>query len=46
VGELTPLQMKRLAEKSSQGREFDIFEDIALVLGNDIKVSRLAGVKV
>ena len=44
VGELTPLRMVRLAQKSSQGGEFDIFEDITLVLANDIKASRLAGV--
>lgn len=44
VGELTPLKMLRLATKSSQFSEFDIFEDLTLVLGNDIKVSRLAGV--
>jgi len=44
VGELTPLKMLRLAQKSSQGSEFDIFEDITLVLANDIKASRLAGV--
>lgn len=44
VGELTALRMERLAQKSSQGSEFDILEDIALVLGNDIKTSRLAGV--
>jgi HK97 family phage major capsid protein len=44
VGELTPLQMLRLAPKSSQGGEFDIFEDVALVLANDLKASRLAGV--
>jgi HK97 family phage major capsid protein len=44
IGELTPLKMVRLAQKSSQFGEFDIFEDLALVLGNDIKVSRLAGV--
>jgi len=44
VGELTPLNMVRLAQKSSQGSEFDILEDITLVLANDIKVSRLAGV--
>lgn len=44
VGELTSLSMMRLAQKSSQGSEFDIFEDIALVLANDIKASRLAGV--
>lgn len=44
VGELTPLRMLRLAQKSSQGSEFDIFEDISLVLANDIKASRLAGV--
>ncbi len=43
IGELTPLKMLRLAQKSSQFSEFDVFEDIALVLGNDIKVSRLAG---
>ena len=36
--------MQRLAQKSSQGSEFDILEDITLVLGNDIKTSRLAGV--
>jgi len=36
--------MVRLAQKSSQGSEFDILEDITLVLANDIKVSRLAGV--
>jgi HK97 family phage major capsid protein len=44
VGELTPLRMARLAQKSSQGSEFDIYEDVALVLANDIKASRLAGV--
>jgi len=44
VGELTPLKMVRLAQKSSQGSEFDILEDVALVLANDIKASRLAGV--
>jgi hypothetical protein len=44
VGELTPLRMARLAQKSSQGGEFDIYEDVALVLANDIKASRLAGV--
>jgi hypothetical protein len=43
VGELTPLKMLNLAQKSSQFGEFDIFEDITLVLGNDIKASRLAG---
>ena len=44
IGELTPLKMVRLAQKSSQGSEFDILEDVALVLANDIKTSRLAGV--
>jgi len=44
VGELTPLRMVRLAQKSSQFSEFDIFEDITLALANDIKTSRLAGV--
>ncbi len=44
IGELTPLRMLRLAQKSSQGSEFDIFQDITLVLANDIKASRLAGV--
>ncbi|OGS32973.1 MAG: hypothetical protein A2218_10325 [Elusimicrobia bacterium RIFOXYA2_FULL_53_38] len=44
VAELTPLQMLRLPPKSSQGSEFEIFEDITLVLANDIKASRLAGV--
>jgi len=44
VGELTPLKMVRLAQKTSQASEFDIFEDITLVLANDIKVSRLSGV--
>jgi len=44
IGDLTPLKMARLAQKSSQFSEFDIFEDIALVLANDIKASRLAGV--
>ncbi|MFA6433758.1 MAG: phage major capsid protein [Elusimicrobiales bacterium] len=44
IGELTPLKMVRLAQKSSQGSEFDILEDVALVLANDIKASRLAGV--
>lgn len=44
IGELTPLKMMRLATKSSQYGEFDIFEDLTLVLANDIKVSRLAGV--
>lgn len=44
IGELTPLRMLRLAQKSSQGSEFDIYEDATLVLANDIKASRLAGV--
>lgn len=44
VGELTPLKFLRLAQRTSQGSEFDIFEDITLVLANDIKVSRLSGV--
>jgi len=44
VGELTPLKMLPLAKKSSQFDEFDIFEDISLVLGNDIMAARLAGV--
>lgn len=44
IGELTPLKFLRLAQRTSQGSEFDIFEDITLVLANDIKVSRLAGV--
>jgi HK97 family phage major capsid protein len=44
VGELTALKMQRLAQKSSQFSEFDIFEDVTLVLANDIKASRLAGV--
>lgn len=44
IGELTPLKMLRLPQKSSQYSEFDIFEDITLVQANDIKVSRLAGV--
>jgi len=44
IGELTPLKMERLASKSSQGVELDVFEDLALVLANDLKASRLAGV--
>ncbi|MCG3204338.1 MAG: hypothetical protein KCHDKBKB_01053 [Elusimicrobia bacterium] len=44
VGELTPLKMMRLPQKSSQFSEFDIFQDITLVQANDIKVSRLAGI--
>jgi HK97 family phage major capsid protein len=44
VGELTALKMEPLSKKSSQFEEFDIFEDITLVLGNDIKASRLAGI--
>jgi hypothetical protein len=36
--------MLRLAQKSSQGSEFDIYEDVTLVLANDIKASRIAGV--
>ena len=44
VGELTPLKMDPLSKKSSQFSEFDIYEDITLVLANDIKASRLAGV--
>lgn len=44
VGELTPVKMQRLAMKSSQYSEFDVYEDIAAVLGNDLKLSRLAGV--
>lgn len=44
IGELTPIKMVRLAQKSSQFGEFDIFEDITMVLGNDIKASRLSGV--
>ncbi|HOX21951.1 MAG TPA: phage major capsid protein [Elusimicrobiales bacterium] len=44
IGELTPLKMLRLAQKSSQGSEFDILEDVTLVLANDIKASRLSGI--
>ncbi len=44
IGELTPIKMMRLATKSSQFSEFDVFEDLTLVLANDIKISRLAGV--
>ncbi len=44
IGELTPIKMARLAQKSSQFSEFDVFEDLTLVLANDIKASRLAGV--
>jgi len=44
VGELTALKMEPLAKKSSQFEEFDIFEDITLVLGNDLKASRLSGI--
>lgn len=44
IGELTPIKMVRLAQKSSQFSEFDVFEDITLVLANDIKASRLAGI--
>lgn len=44
VGELTSIKMVRLAQKSSQFSEFDIFEDLTLVVANDIKASRLAGV--
>ena len=44
IGDLTPLRMLPLPQKSSQGSEFDIYEDLVLVLANDIKASRLAGV--
>ncbi|MHB2025133.1 MAG: phage major capsid protein [Elusimicrobiota bacterium] len=44
VGELTPLNMIRLAQTSSQFAAFDIFEDLSLVVANDIKVSKLSGV--
>ena len=44
IGDLTPLRMLPLPQKSSQGSELDIDEDLVLVLANDIKASRLAGV--
>jgi len=40
---LTELTMERLAKKSSQGAEFDIFEDLSLVLKNPLKAARLKG---
>jgi len=45
VGELTPLTMMPLAKKSSQYDEFDIFEDISLVVRDVKGASRLVGIK-
>jgi hypothetical protein len=44
IGELTVLKMQPLAKKSSQFDEFDIFEDMTLVLANHIMASRLASI--
>ncbi len=44
VGELTALKMQPLAKKSSQFDEFDIYEDMSLVLANGIMASRLSGI--
>lgn len=41
VGELTPFTVMPLAKSSSQFDEFDLFEDITLVLNNTLKVSAL-----
>jgi len=46
IGELTPLTVLPLAKKSSQYDEFDIFEDITLVLRDPAGVSRIIGIKV
>lgn len=42
---LTELTMERLAKKTSQGREFDVFMDESFVLKNELKVSRIKGLK-
>jgi len=43
VSVLTELTMERLAKKSSQGNEFDIYEDQALAVKNPLKAARLKG---
>ena len=43
ISVLTELTMERLAKKSSQGNEFDVFEDETLVIKNELKAARLKG---
>lgn len=44
VGELTPFTTEPLANKSSQYDEFDMYEDITVVLNNTLKISALYNV--
>jgi hypothetical protein len=46
VGELTPFTVMPLANVSSQYDEFDLFEDITVVLNNTLKVAALYGANV
>ena len=43
VSVLTEITMERLAKTSSQGSVFDIYEDEALVIKNELKAARLKG---
>lgn len=44
VGELTPINVMPLAKTSSQFDEFDIFEDVTLVMGNTKSCTKIIGV--
>ena len=46
LGELTPLQFNPVGTTTSQFMAFDIFEDLTLVLANNLLASRLADVSV
>lgn len=45
VGELTPFTVMPLAKVSSQYDQFDLFEDITVVLNNTLKIAALYNVK-
>lgn len=45
MSELTPLKLDRLAKKSSQYDEFDVYEDIALGVKNPLKVWEVTGIQ-
>jgi len=44
ISELTPLQMVKLPVSSSQYNQFDIFEDIALVVANEQYCAKIIGI--
>lgn len=45
MSELTALKLERLAKKSSQYDEFDIYEDLALAIKNPLKVWEVTGIQ-